>query len=111
VNRTIDLISQLVRAANEAQNLNALERRHLLARAITAIRELTKKIEAPSVQNAAKEIVDLQIRLAALGAQANTPEEVRDVLLLAARMIRELRISLDDRTARCTEQPPNPPES
>ena len=94
MNRTTDIISELVRAANEAQNLNVLDRRYLLARAVTTIREMTEKAETPSVQNAAKEIVDLQVRLATLGAQANTPEEVRDVLLLAARMIRELRISL-----------------
>lgn len=111
MSRTTELVSQLIRAANEAQNLNVLERRYLVARAVTAIRELTEKFGTSSVQNAAKEIVDLQVKLATLGAQANTPEEVRDVLLLAARMIREFRISLDERTAKNADQPLTPPET
>lgn len=95
MNSTTEFIAELVRAANETQSLSLLERRHLFARAVTAIRGLAEKVGTPSVQNAAGEIIDLQVRLATLGAQADTPEQVRDVLLLAARMIRELRISLD----------------
>ena len=94
MNATTDLVAELVRAANEVQKLKTLERHRLFARAVRSVRDIADAFDGPSALAAADEIVTLQVRLAELGAQPNTPEEVRNALLLAATIVRELHIAL-----------------
>jgi peptidoglycan hydrolase-like protein with peptidoglycan-binding domain len=91
---TTDLVAELVRAANEVQKLKTFERHSLFARAVKCVRDIADAFDGPSALAAADEIVTLQVRLAELGAQLDTPEEIRDALLLAATIVRELHIAL-----------------
>lgn len=97
---TTDFIAELVRAANEVEKLGKNERRNLLIRAVTTVRDLAEPVDRSSTQAAVKEIVDLQMHVAAIGASATTPEDVRQALLWAARMIRDLHIVLSEQSGK-----------
>jgi hypothetical protein len=92
---TNDFIAELVRAANEVEKLSEFERQRLLARAVTAIRDMRETIGIPSALVHADKIIDLQVMVAAIGAEAKTSEEVRAAILASAAMIRDLHIALD----------------
>ncbi|HEV7437273.1 MAG TPA: hypothetical protein VGO22_20770 [Pseudorhizobium sp.] len=53
---TTDFISELVRAANEAEKLQAYETRRLLERAVATIRAMRETIGIPSAQADADEL-------------------------------------------------------
>jgi hypothetical protein len=93
-----DFVAELVRAANEVQKLSDFERRRLFERAVTTIREMRETIGIPSAEADADRIVELQVMVAARGVRAMSPEEVREGLLTAAGMIRDLHILLDTGT-------------
>jgi hypothetical protein len=92
---TTDFIAELVRAANQVERLTTEERMRLFARALVTVQEMRQSIVIPSAQTAADKIVDLQRLVVRKGALAETPGEVRDALLTAASMIRDLHIVLD----------------
>jgi|TARA_R110002012_G_scaffold166633_2_gene329989 hypothetical protein len=56
---------------------------------------MLQSIGIASAQSSSEQIVGLQWQVAQIGTAAETPEEVRDALLTATRMIRELNIILD----------------
>ncbi|MCJ8520496.1 hypothetical protein ABID21_003628 [Pseudorhizobium tarimense] len=89
-----ELVGQLVRAANRADRITDFERRKLFERTVIAVHEMRESIGMP-VRTHADEIVDLQVRVAAHGLHAKTTEDLRAALLLAARMIRDLRITIN----------------
>lgn len=95
---TTDFIAELVRAANKVEKLTDYERRRLFERAVTTIKDLRETIGIPSAQDDADRIVGLQVLVAARGIQAKEPSEVREALLTAAGMIRDLHIVLDTGT-------------
>ncbi|WP_051777380.1 hypothetical protein [Pseudorhizobium pelagicum] len=95
MNAVKDLVSELVRAANKAERLSEVERKGLFLRTIVMVRNMRQSIAIPSAQSNADQIVGLQLQVAPIGTAAETPEEVRDALLTAAGMIRELHIILD----------------
>lgn len=90
-----DLVSELVRAANKAEHLSDVERKGLFFRTVVMVRNMRQSIAIPSTQSNADQIVGLQLQVARIGTAAETPEGVRDALLTAAGMIRELHIILD----------------
>lgn len=93
-----DFISELVRAANEVKKMSDYERQRLFERAVTTIKDMRETISIPSAQDDADRMVGLQVLVAARGIQAKEPSEVRDALLTAAGMIRDLYIVLDTGT-------------
>jgi hypothetical protein len=93
-----NFIAELVRAANQVERLTTDERIRLLARALVSVQEMRQSISIPSAQPAAEKIVDLQRLVVSMGALAETPEEVREALITAAAMIRDLHIVLDTRS-------------
>jgi hypothetical protein len=95
---TTDFIAELVRAANQAEKLGTYERYRLFERAVTTIRAMRETIGIPSAQADADTIVELQVMVAARGVRAKEPVEVRDALLTAAGMIRDLHIVIDTGT-------------
>jgi hypothetical protein len=95
---TTDFIAELVRAANQVERLTKDERIRLFARALVTVQEMRQSIGIPSAQSSADKIVDLQRLVVRKGALAETTEEVRDALLTAASMIRDLHIVLDTGT-------------
>lgn len=92
---TTDLVAELVRPANEAEKLRKYERRDLLVRAVTPIRDMAATVDRPVARASTEEIVDLQVQDASIGERANPPEEAREALHLTARRVRELHIILE----------------
>jgi hypothetical protein len=93
-----DFIVELVRAANEVENLNDLEKKRLLERSVTIIRDMRETIGFPAAQADADRIYEIQNQVAAMGIGSSSPDEVCDCLLLSAAMIRDLHIVLDTNT-------------
>jgi hypothetical protein len=93
-----DFIVELIRAANEVENLNDLEKKRLLERSVTIIRDMRETIGFPAAQADADRIYNIQNQVAAMGIGSSSPAEVRDCLLLSATMIRDLHIVLDTDT-------------
>lgn len=89
------LISELVRAANQAKHLPDVERKELFSRTVATVRDMRQSIGVLSKPEDADRIVTLLSCVADMGTTAETPEDVRAALLAAAGMIRELHITLD----------------
>jgi hypothetical protein len=89
-------VSELVRAANEVDRLNAHESEHLLLRAVTTIRDLREIIGIPVYGTELDAVIQLNA-LAFVTGQA-TIQEIRDGLLEAADMVRTLWIVADSGT-------------
>lgn len=90
-----ELISELVRAANQAEHLGEVERKELFSRTIIMVRHMRETIGVLSEPDDADNIVELLSLVAEMGATADTQEDAREALLTAASMIRELHITLD----------------
>lgn len=89
-------VSELVRAANEVDRLNAHESEHLLLRAFTTIRDLREIIGIPVYGTELDAIIRLNALASATGQAAM--QEIRDGLLEAADMVRTLWIVADGGT-------------
>lgn len=88
-------VSELVRAANEVDRLNAHESEHLL-RAVTTIRDLREIIGIPVYGTELDAVIQLN-ELASVTGQAAI-QEIRDGLLEAADMVHTLWIVADSGT-------------
>lgn len=86
-------ISELVRAANEIGRLDNFQRRRLLDRAVTTIRDGREQVCIPASKNTADAVIDLQTIAASIDRRSD--EQVKAALLDAADMIRTLKIVLD----------------
>lgn len=93
-----DFVSELVRAANELDLLANREKRRLLARSVTAIRDMREEIGIPPSKTTADAVIDLQATEFRIMRGTASAEEVRTALLDAAGMIRDLHIVLDTGT-------------
>ncbi|MDM9648257.1 hypothetical protein [Rhizobium sp. S163] len=89
-------VSELVRAANEVDRLNAHESEHLLLRAVTTIRDLREIIGIPVYGTELDAVIKLNALASATGQAAM--QEIRDGLLEAADMVRTLWIVVDSGT-------------
>lgn len=94
MSRTTDFIAELVRAANQVDKLAKDERRRLFERAVTTICDMRQSI-CPSAHDELDNVVDLQLKVAAIGIQATSAENVSAALLSTANMIRELHLLLE----------------
>ena len=92
---TTEFVSELVRAANEVERLGNVERRRLLERAVTSIRDMRDEIGIRESRTAADAVIDLQTTAVALWMGKRIDDEVKAALLHAASMIRALKIVLD----------------
>ncbi|HEV7417361.1 MAG TPA: hypothetical protein VGN98_14490 [Tianweitania sediminis] len=90
-------ISELIRAANEVERLTRPERQRLLERAAATIEDLREQfgyIGAP-VRNSTGDVVQV-LRAMARVPTAYDAREVTDILLDAAKIIRELQRMSDE---------------
>lgn len=92
MNLTLQLISELVRAANEADKLTPFESKRLLNRAIATLRGFRDEVGVRG-SNRAKDVLDLEVAAARVDGLPTT--EMRYALLDAADLIRTLKIVLD----------------
>ncbi|MCF1448549.1 hypothetical protein FS815_17155 [Agrobacterium vitis] len=95
---TTDFIAELIRGANQLDHLDAFQKRRLLERAVITIREIS---EAIGMTSGPGRDVALDIHTTALSIEKGwrTDDQVRDALLTAAAMIRDLHIIFDSKTS------------
>ncbi|MFS8123296.1 hypothetical protein QD336_12825 [Rhizobium sp. BR 250] len=94
---TNSFIAELVRDANRLDHLDSWQKRRMLERAVTTIRDMRETIGIPS--GPGRDCL-LDIHTIALSIERGwrSDEEVRNALLQAAAMIRDLHIVLDSKT-------------
>lgn len=90
---TTDFIFELLRAANEIGKLDSYQRRRLLDRAVSTVREGRDQVGISPSNTAVDAVIDLQTMAASIDRQSD--EDVKAALLDAADMIRTLKIVLD----------------
>jgi hypothetical protein len=92
---TTDFIFELFRAANEVGRLDNFQRRRLLDRAVSTIREGRDEVGIPPSNAALDAVIDLQTMAASIDRRSD--DDVRAALLDAADMIRDLKILKDSK--------------
>lgn len=95
-----DLVAGLVRAANEVERLQEAEARRLLSSALRTIRDLRMEGGIPPRPDNTDEAAELLEACYQLHYGVADAEGVRQALLKAAMMIRDLHILQDSRKPR-----------
>lgn len=94
---TNSFIAELVRDANRLDHLDGYQKRRMLERAVTTIRDMRETIGIPSGPGR-DSLIDIHTVALSIERGWRSDEEVRSALLQAAAMIRDLHIVLDSRT-------------
>lgn len=88
-------ISELIRDANQIDKLGDFEKKRMLDRAVTIIREMREEVGIEAKSNNADMVIDLQTTAAALMLGKRTDQQVSEAMLEAAEAIRILKIVLE----------------
>lgn len=88
-------VAELIRAANQVERISTYEQRRLLDRAVTTIKDMRESIGIPRSARGHDTLSDLKILSVQIDAIPIAPQEVREALLMAAGMIRDLHIVID----------------
>lgn len=91
---TTDFIAELFRAGNEVAKLRHSERKKLLERALTIVRDMRDILKIPSSGTDADQLAQLAIFVVELEHRCDI--EVSQALLTASTLIRDLRIAMDE---------------
>ncbi|MBN9034138.1 MAG: hypothetical protein J0I23_30625 [Rhizobiales bacterium] len=90
-----NLISELVRAANEVEKLGDFEVRRLLERAVVTIREMRSQAGIRPSRTNSDAVIDFQTVSGLVNIGRRSNDDVKAALLKSATMIRALKIMLD----------------
>ncbi|QCL95481.1 hypothetical protein [Agrobacterium tumefaciens] len=94
---TNSFIAELIRDANRLDRLDGWQKRRMLERAVTTIRDMRETIGIPSGPGR-DSLVDIHTIALSIERGWRSDEEIRNALLQAAAMIRDLHIVLDSKT-------------
>ncbi len=94
---TNSFIAELIRDANRLDRLDGWQKRRMLERAVTTIRDMRKTIGIPSGPGR-DSLLDIHTVALSIERGWRSDEEIRNALLQAASMIRDLHIVLDSKT-------------
>ena len=94
---TNSFIAELIRDANLLDHLDGYQKRRMLERAVTTIRDMRETIGIPPGPGRDR-LLEIQTVALSIELGWRSDEEVRNALLLAAAMIRDLHIVLDSKT-------------
>ncbi|QXC48890.1 hypothetical protein KHC17_01975 [Agrobacterium salinitolerans] len=94
---TNSFIAELVRDANRLDHLDEYQKRRMLERAVTTIRDMRETIGIPPGPGRDR-LLEIQTVALSIELGWRSEEEIRNALLLAAGMIRDLHIVLDSKT-------------
>jgi len=86
-------VSELVRDANRIEKIGAYEKRRMLERAVTTIRDMREQIGVRPSRTVRDIVIDIQTIAASVDRQPDA--DVRRAFLQAAETIRTLKIVLD----------------
>jgi len=101
---TNSFIAELVRDANRLENLDDYQKRRMLERAVTTIRDMRETIGIPSGPGR-DSVVDIHTVALSIEHGWRSDDDVRKALLQAAGMIRDLHIVLDSKTGISFSEP------
>ncbi|WP_332305830.1 hypothetical protein [Rhizobium sp. GR12] len=101
---TKSFIAELVRDANRLDHLDASQKRRMLERAVTTIRDMRETVGIPSGPGR-DSVVDIHTVALSIERGWRSDEDVRNALLQAAGMIRDLHIILDSKTEISIAEP------
>ncbi|MDP9729959.1 UNVERIFIED_ORG: hypothetical protein QE446_001843 [Rhizobium sp. SORGH_AS260] len=94
---TNSFIAELIRDANRLDHLDDYQKRRMLERAVTTIRDMRETVGIPPGPGRDR-LLEIQTVALSIELGWRSDEEIRNALLLAAGMIRDLHIVLDSRT-------------
>ncbi|CUX32762.1 hypothetical protein D3C87_903820 [compost metagenome] len=94
---TNSFIAELIRDANRLDRLDSWQKRRMLERAVTTIRDMRETIGIPSGPGR-DSLLDIHTVALSIERGWRSDEEIRNALLQAAAMIRDLHIVLDSKT-------------
>ncbi|WCK03716.1 hypothetical protein [Agrobacterium tumefaciens] len=94
---TNSFIAELVRDANRLDHLDGYQKRRMLELAVTTIRDMRETIGIPSGPGR-DSLIDIHTVALSIERGWRSDDEVRNALLQAAAMIRDLHIVLDSKT-------------
>ncbi|MBW9061105.1 hypothetical protein [Agrobacterium pusense] len=94
---TNSFVAELVRHSNTLAHLDSWQKRRVLERAVTTIRDTRETIGMPSGPGR-DSLVDLHTVALSIERGWRRDEEIRNALLQAAAVIRDLHIILDSKT-------------
>lgn len=94
---TNSFIAELIRDANRLDRLDGWQKRRILERAVTTIRDMRETIGIPSGPGR-DSLLDIHTVALSIERGWRSDEEIRNALLQAAAMIRDLHIVLDSKT-------------
>ncbi|MBB4408145.1 hypothetical protein [Agrobacterium radiobacter] len=94
---TNSFIAELIRDANRLDRLDGWQKRRMLERAVTTIRDMRETIGIPSGPGR-DSLLDIHTVALSIERGWRSDEEIRNALLQAAAMIRDLHIVLDSKT-------------
>jgi hypothetical protein len=95
---TNSFIAELIRDANRLDHLDDYQKRRMLARAVTTIRDMRETIGIPPGPGRDR-LLKIQTVALSIDLGWRSDEEIRNALLLAAGIIRDLHIVLDSKQA------------
>jgi len=98
VSKTSEFVAELIRAANNLEKQNDIERKRLMEDAVVLIQHLRAMAGTTTRPSASDPIFELQFISAAITIGWATDTRVKMALLEAAGTIRDLRVVLDQRT-------------
>ncbi|MFS8125506.1 hypothetical protein QD336_24045 [Rhizobium sp. BR 250] len=94
---TNSFIAELVHDANRLDHLDDYQKRRMLERAVTTIRDMRETIGIPSGPGR-DSLLDIHTVALSVERGWRSNEDIRNALLQAAGMIRDLHIVLDSKT-------------
>ncbi|WP_209091826.1 hypothetical protein [Agrobacterium tumefaciens] len=94
---TNSFIAELIRDANLLDHLDGYQKRRMLEQAVTTIRDMRETIGIPPGPGRDR-LLEIQTVALSIELGWRSDEEVRNALLQAAGMIRDLHIVLDSKT-------------
>lgn len=99
-------ISELIRDANQIDRIGDFEKRRMLERAVTTIRDIRETIGIPPSTTVRDVVIDLQTAAALVERKQISDDRVKAAMLEAATVLRTLKIVLDakDDTIKGTTQ-------
>jgi hypothetical protein len=89
------VIAELIKDANQIEKLGDFEKRRMLERAVTTIRDMWEEIGVPPTKTMRDEVIDLKTTAALIERGNVSNEHVKNTMLEAAEMLRTLKIVLD----------------
>lgn len=99
-------IAELIRDANRLDHLDGCQKQHMLECAVTTIRDMRETNGMPSGPGR-DSLLDLHNVALSIGRGWRSDEEIRNALLQAAAMIRDLHIILDSKTESASSNLPD----